>query len=141
MEYVDGAAIKEPLPVEEALWLAIPIASALDEAHKRGILNRDLKPGNVLVTRSGSTKLLDFGLAKLAGGMESDTASTIEGTVIETPAYMSPEQAQGKPVDARSDIFSFGAVLYEIISGNRAFEGAFTAQVLSAVLRDEPKPL
>ncbi len=141
MEYVDGAAIKGPLPVEQAVRLALQIAGALDEAHKNGILHRDLKPGNIMVTMSGTTKLLDFGLAKLATGAEVETASTIEGTVMGTPAYMSPEQAQGRPVDVRSDIFSFGAVLYEIISGNRAFGGTSTAQVLSAVLRDEPKAL
>jgi serine/threonine-protein kinase len=141
MEYVEGFPIKGPLPVEAAVRLAIQIASALDEAHRSGILHRDLKPGNILVTKSGAAKLLDFGLAKLATGAESVTASTIEGTVMGTPAYMSPEQAQGNPVDERSDIFSFGAVLYEIISGNQAFGGTSTAQVLSAVLRDEPKPL
>jgi eukaryotic-like serine/threonine-protein kinase len=141
MEYVDGTAIKGPLSVEEAVRLAIQIAGALDEAHKRGILHRDLKPGNIMVTSGGSTKLLDFGLAKLSAGSESETASTMDGTVMGTPAYMSPEQAQGMPVDARSDIFSYGAVLYEIISGARAFEGTSTVEVLSAVLRDEPKPL
>jgi serine/threonine-protein kinase len=141
MEYVDGTAIKGPMPVEQAVRLAIQIAGALDEAHRNGILHRDLKPGNIMVTPSGATKLLDFGLAKLATGADSETASTIEGTVMGTPAYMSPEQAQGKPLDTRSDIFSFGAVLYEIISGNRPFEGTSTALVLSAVLRDEPKPL
>ena len=141
MEYVDGATIKGPLPVEQVVRMAIQIAGALDEAHRNGILHRDLKPGNIMVTTNGATKLLDFGLAKLTAGVDSETASTIEGTVMGTPAYMSPEQAQGKPVDARSDIFSFGAVLYEIVSGNRPFEGTSTAQVLSAVLRDEPKPL
>jgi serine/threonine-protein kinase len=141
MEYVDGAAIKGPLPVQEAVRLAIQIASALDEAHRRGILHRDLKPGNIMVTRSGAVKLLDFGLAKLATGAESDTASTIEGTVMGTPAYMSPEQAQGKPVDERSDIFSFGLVLYEMLSGRRAFSGDNSLAILSAIQKSEPLPL
>jgi TolB-like protein/Flp pilus assembly protein TadD len=141
MEYVDGAAIKGPLPAEEAVRLAIQIAGALDEAHRKGILHRDLKPGNIMVATSGVVKLLDFGLAKLFSAKEPETASTIEGAVMGTPAYMSPEQAQGMAVDARSDVFSFGAVLYEMISGSRAFAGVSTAQILSAVLRDEPKPL
>ncbi|HEV2199678.1 MAG TPA: protein kinase [Bryobacteraceae bacterium] len=146
MEYVEGRPLSGPLPLEEALKLALQIASALEEAHGRGILHRDLKPGNILVTGKGAareshTKLLDFGLAKLMTGSDSDVTATLEGTVMGTASYMAPEQAEGKPLDARSDVFSFGAVLYEMLSGNRAFGGTSMAQVVSAVLRDEPAPL
>jgi eukaryotic-like serine/threonine-protein kinase len=141
MEYIEGEPVKGPLPAEEAIRIAIQIAGALEEAHRRRILHRDLKPGNIMVTASGSAKLLDFGLAKQVSSSEADTTSTLEGAVMGTPAYMSPEQAQGKPVDVRSDIFSFGAVLYEMLSGRRAFDGPSTAQVISAVLRDDPKPV
>ena len=142
MEYVEGKPLRGPLPVEEAVRLAMQIAGALEEAHGRGILHRDLKPANILVTAKGAAKLLDFGLAKLMTDSDSDaTQDRLEGTVLGTAAYMSPEQAEGKPLDERSDVFSFGAVLYEMLSGNRAFEGNSTAQVLSAVLRDEPAPL
>jgi TolB-like protein len=129
--------------------LAKQIASALEEAHSKGILHRDLKPSNIMVTRStGATdsaafsiaKLLDFGLAKLVS-TEADVTRTADGAVVGTAAYMSPEQAEGKPLDARSDIFSFGAVLYELLSGTRAFVGTSTISVLSAVLRDDPKPI
>src|SRR5450759_424455 len=141
MEYVEGQPLRGPLRVEEAVKLALQIAGALEEAHGRGILHRDLKPGNILVTGKGAAKLLDFGLAKLMTDSDTDATKTIEGTVMGTAAYMAPEQAEGKPLDERSDVFSFGAVLYEMLSGNRAFGGNSTAQVLSAVLRDDPSPL
>ena len=141
MEYVEGKPLWGPLRMEEALKLALQIAAALEEAHRRGILHRDLKPGNILVSEKGTAKLLDFGLAKLMTNPETDVTKTTEGAVVGTAAYMAPEQAEGKPLDERSDIFSFGAVLYEMLSGKRAFEGNSTAQVLSAVLRDDPLPL
>jgi TolB-like protein/predicted Ser/Thr protein kinase len=141
MEYVEGRPLNGPLHVEEAVKLALQIASALEEAHGRGILHRDLKPANILVTPKGSAKLLDFGLAKLTTEADSDLTRTIEGAILGTVAYMAPEQAEGKPLDERSDVFSFGAVLYEMLSGKRAFRGDSTAAVLSAVLRDDPAPL
>jgi serine/threonine-protein kinase len=131
MEYIDGVALSGPLPVEEALRLALQMAAALEAAHAKGITHRDLKPANILVTKEG-VKLLDFGLAKAVDG--TDATRTIEGTILGTPAYMAPEQIEGKPCDARSDVFSFGAVLYEMLTGSRAFEG------MAAVLRDDPKP-
>ena len=117
--------------------MARQIASALDAAHQRGILHRDLKPANIILSDgSGSkeptAKLLDFGIAKLMDapdGEGDDATRTVAGAVVGTAAYMSPEQAEGKPLDARSDIFSFGAVLYELLSGRRAFAGDSTAQV------------
>ena len=142
MEYIDGQPLRGPLPVEDALRLAIQIASALEEAHGHGMLHRDLKPANILITRAGTAKLLDFGLAKLSrGSCEADATQTIEGAVLGTAAYMAPEQAQGKPLDERSDIFSFGAVLYELLSGRRAFGGGSTLDMLNAVVRDDPVPL
>ena len=142
MEYIEGTPPQCPLPADTAVQLAIQIASALEEAHSRGIIHRDLKPANILVTASGTAKLLDFGLAKPVTATDSDvTRNTMDGAVMGTAAYLSPEQAEGKPLDARSDIFSFGAVLYEMLSGSRAFEGSSMAQVLSAVLRDDPRPL
>jgi len=141
MEHVEGHPVRGPLAPPEAVRVALQIAAALEEAHARKILHRDLKPGNILITEKGVAKLLDFGLAKLTGEEELDATKTIEGTVLGTAAYMAPEQAQGKPADARSDIFSFGAVLYEMLSGTRVFGGNSTAEVLSAVLRDDPGPL
>jgi eukaryotic-like serine/threonine-protein kinase len=141
MEYVEGKPLRGPLEVEEAVKLALQIASALEEAHRGGILHRDLKPGNILVNEKGTAKLLDFGLAKLMTDSDTDVTKTSEGTVLGTAAYMAPEQAEGKPLDERSDIFSFGAVLYEMLSGSRAFKGSSSARVLSAVLRDDPSPL
>lgn len=139
LEYVEGNPLRGPLKTAEAVRLAIQIAGALETAHQRGVLHRDLKPGNVLMTRSG-VKLLDFGLAKMVAQPDTDSTKTVEGTVLGTAAYMSPEQAQSKPLDERSDMFSFGAVLYEMLSGTPAFRGASMVDILSAVLRDEPGP-
>ncbi len=139
LEYIDGEPVRGPMDVERARRLALQIVSALEASHQRGILHRDLKPTNIMVTRDGVAKLLDFGLAKLMN-VEADVTRTQDGVVMGTAAYMSPEQAQGQCLDARSDIFSFGAVLYEMLSGTRAFDGTSTADVLSAVLRDEPPP-
>jgi serine/threonine-protein kinase len=121
--------------------LAEQIASALEAAHAKGIVHRDLKPGNILVTPEGTIKLLDFGLATPIDDVDGDLTRTGTGTISGTAAYMSPEQAQGKRLDTRSDLFSFGAVLYEMLSGARAFEGVSIADTLSAVLRDEPTRL
>jgi serine/threonine protein kinase/tetratricopeptide (TPR) repeat protein len=150
MEYVDGRPLHGPMPVSEALRLAIQMADALEAAHRKGIVHRDLKPGNVLVTGPRGhpgVKVLDFGLAKMeepasSGEEQARTARprTEEGTIVGTTAYMSPEQAEGKPVDARSDIFSFGAVLYEMVTGRRAFRGDTKLSILSAILKDEPEP-
>ncbi len=140
LEYVEGAPLKGPMETAEALRLALQIASALEAAHMHGILHRDLKPANVLVAERGA-KLLDFGLAKLKVDADKDATATDEGTVLGTAAYMSPEQAQGKPLDERSDVFSFGAVLYEMLSGKRPFNGNSVLDILNAVVRDEPLPL
>jgi eukaryotic-like serine/threonine-protein kinase len=130
LEYIEGAPLRGPLALEKAVRLGIQIAGALEAAHAKGILHRDLKPGNILMTASGA-KLLDFGLAKLAA--DADATQTIG--VSGTPLYMSPEQAEGKVLDARSDVFSFGAALYELLAGQRAFDS------LASVLRDEPRTL
>ncbi len=143
MEYLEGAPLGSPVPLENAMRLALQIAAALEAAHAKGIVHRDLKPGNIFVTQAG-VKLLDFGLAKLRAGQEGsdDTLSmTQAGTVVGTAAYMSPEQAQAKPLDARSDIFSFGLVLYEMLSGQRAFSADTGIAIMAAIVRDEPRPL
>jgi serine/threonine-protein kinase len=140
LEYLDGTPLKGPLDAATARKLALEIACALETAHKQGILHRDLKPANVLVTQSG-VKLLDFGLAKLMANTDEDVTATVAGTVLGTAAYMSPEQAQGKPLDERSEVFSFGAVLYEMLSGRPAFSGRSMFDTLNAVVHEEPAPL
>jgi serine/threonine-protein kinase len=146
MELVEGEPLKGPLPVEKAVEYAGQILDALDAAHKKGIVHRDLKPANILVTRQG-VKLLDFGLAKLADGPIAGPDETVtqgltqQGQIVGTLQYMSPEQLNGKEVDARSDLFSFGCVLYEMICGKRAFDGKSAASVIAAVLERVPEPL
>ena len=144
MEYVEGQPLKGPLPAGEAVSYAVQICQSLVAAHKAGIIHRDLKPDNILLTGEGSVKVLDFGLAKLSGTTPDGTTLTSitgPGAVTGTASYMSPEQAQGEPVDARSDIFSFGAVLYELLSGRRAFRRESMGATLAAVITSEPPPL
>ncbi|HEX7280890.1 MAG TPA: serine/threonine-protein kinase, partial [Vicinamibacterales bacterium] len=134
-----------PVPVDQAIKTAIEIATALDVAHRHGIIHRDLKPGNIMLTKAG-VKLLDFGLAKLkkAEGPLGETTmvkGTGVGTLLGTMPYMSPEQIEGRDVDARSDIFSFGAVIYELITGERAFKGDTAASVIGAIMKDQPPPI
>jgi serine/threonine protein kinase/Tol biopolymer transport system component len=155
MEYLEGESLETrlrrgALPIEEALRIAIQIAGALDAAHRKGVIHRDLKPGNVMLTRGGA-KLLDFGLAKMAGPVVSfatDIAAptaaqplTARGTILGTFQYMSPEQLEGKEADARSDIFSFGAMLYEMITGRKGFEGSSHASLITAVMSVNPPPV
>jgi len=148
MEYVDGKTLDRlippnGMPLAEALKYAVQIADALAAAHAAGIVHRDLKPANVMVTEKGLIKVLDFGLAKLSplAGIEFTQTVTVAGTISGTLSYMSPEQAEGRPVDGRSDIFSLGAVLYEMASGIRAFERDSGITTLAAVLHEQPPPL
>ncbi len=153
MELVQGSTIREiiadgAMPPKRLLVLAAQIADALAKAHEAGIVHRDLKPENLMVSRDGFVKILDFGLAKLAGTGESDVTSaqtvgdpTTPGMVLGTVGYMSPEQATGRRVDFRSDQFSFGSVVYEMLTGKRAFSRGSTAETLVAVIREEPEPL
>src|SRR6202165_2167786 len=152
MEYLEGKTLaqrllKGSLPVEQVLKYAIEISDALDKAHRKGVTHRDLKPGNIMVTKTG-TKLLDFGLAKLRQDAApvtplSELATvndplTAQGTIVGTLQYMAPEQLEGKEVDARTDIFAFGAVVYELATGKRAFEGKSQASLIAAILEREP---
>ncbi len=140
LEYVEGRPLPVPLPADIIVRTATQVASALEHAHSHGILHRDLKPANILVTAGGVPKLLDFGIAKLMSA-DADVTSTATGTVVGTAAYMSPEQAEGRPLDARSDVFAFGAVLYEALSGTRAFDGDTIAGILASIVHREPAPL
>ncbi len=155
MEYIDGKPISGPLPVDQAISYGIQICEALQAAHKKGIVHRDLKPANILVTKQG-VKLLDFGLAKLgaasgpasavtnvppSGDQATIAALTGAHTVVGTPQYMAPEQIEGKEVDARTDIFAFGCVLYELLTGHRAFDGKSASSIMASVLAMSPKPV
>jgi serine/threonine protein kinase len=153
MEYIEGDTLAKrlergPLPVEQVVRIGREIAEALDNAHRAGIVHRDLKPGNIMLTQAGA-KLLDFGLAKPAAPLISGITLTAvpsppmtqEGTIVGTFQYMSPEQVEGKDLDGRSDIFSLGAVLYEMLTGKRAFEGKTQLSVASAILEKEPEPI
>jgi serine/threonine-protein kinase len=155
MEYLEGETLshrlqKGAMPMEQALKIGTEIADALEKAHNRGIIHRDLKPGNIMLTKSGA-KLMDFGLAKPAPLVmevaSSATISTVskaltaEGTIVGTLQYMSPEQLEGKEADARSDIFSLGTVLYEMLTGRQAFSGKSRASIIAAILSSEPPPI
>jgi serine/threonine protein kinase len=147
MEYVEGAPIKGPLAIDQALRLGIQLAGALDAAHSKGVIHRDLKPANILLAKSG-LKVLDFGLAKMeranaiaATDQTVTQALTQQGSIVGTLQYTAPEQLQGKEADARAYIFSFGCVLYELLAGKRAFDGANAASVIAAVMGAEPAPL
>jgi hypothetical protein len=158
MEYLEGETLalrlaKGPLPLEQTLRFGQEIADALEKAHRQGIVHRDLKPGNVMLTKTG-VKLLDFGLAKGIKAAQNPSGVTSlptelgtaqnltqEGTILGTFQYMAPEQLEGKEADARSDIFAFGAVLYEMATGQKAFSGQSQASLISAILRDEPQPI
>src|SRR5713226_9610849 len=155
MEYLEGETLaqrllKGPLPLEQVLQYAIENADALDKAHRKGVTHRDLKPGNIMLTKTG-TKLLDFGLAKLRQEAAPATplselptepdAITAEGAIVGTLQYMAPEQLEGKEVDSRTDIFAFGAIVYEMATGKKAFEGKSQASVISAIMSSEPAPM
>ncbi len=156
MEFIDGETLRshihgKPLPLEELLELGIQIAEALEAAHAEGIIHRDIKPANIFVTKRGRAKVLDFGLAKLVpkgidnAGAESDGESSdsnsIVGIISGTPSYMSPEQVRGDGLDPRTDIFSFGLLLYEMATGRQAFGGSAGGVIIEAVLTRPPVPV
>src|ERR1700758_1255670 len=155
MEYLEGETlaqrlVKGSLPIQQVLQYAIEIADALDKAHRKGITHRDLKPGNIMLTKSG-TKLLDFGLAKLRGPQAAvanlsalpteGSNLTAQGTILGTLQYMAPEQLEGEEADARTDIFAFGVVVYEMATGRKAFEGKSQASLIAKILETEPPPI
>jgi predicted ATPase/serine/threonine protein kinase len=149
MELVEGEGLRDLLatasiPLPKVIQIAAQVADGLAKAHEAGIVHRDLKPENLMVSRDGLVKILDFGLAKLEQPTDTDTTrsrQTLAGTVMGTLEYMSPEQASGRPVDLRSDQFSFGSVLYEMLTGRPAFQKGSTAETLAAILRDHPEPI
>ena len=154
MEYIEGQDLRTlinggPLPVSKVLDLGAQIADGLAAAHERGIVHRDLKPENIMLTRDGFVKILDFGLAKMVAPTSDDTENTLQlempgtnpGTILGTVGYMSPEQATGRRLDFRSDQFAFGAILYELVTGDAAFEGETAIDTLSAILHHDPQPV
>src|SRR5713101_4838545 len=149
LEYLDGETLVErikkgPIRLDQVLRYAIQVCSALDEAHRNGVVHRDLKPGNIMLTKSGA-KVLDFGLAKVranAAGMSQPTGTlTEEGAIVGTLQYMAPEQLDGNEADSRTDIFAFGAVVYEMITGRKAFEGKGQASLTTAIMQTDPQPI
>jgi len=149
MQYVEGETLaarmrRKPLELDEALDVGVQLTDALTEAHSHGIIHRDIKPQNIMLTARGHVKVMDFGLAKLVADdaqPETESMLTGAGTVLGTVPYMSPEQVRGEPLDARSDLFSFGAVLYEMIAGTQPFAAGSPADTISAILTRETMPL
>jgi eukaryotic-like serine/threonine-protein kinase len=148
MELVEGETLRGPLPVEKALDCARQVVEALESAHEKGIVHRDLKPANIKITPQGRVKVLDFGLAKAIWGPEQNqdlselatvtSVETLAGNIVGTPGYMSPEQARGKDIDERTDIWAFGCLLYELLTGKRVFQGETVSETIAAVLEREP---
>src|SRR3982075_1643827 len=157
MELLEGETLREKLelngsavrlPIRKTIDYAVQIANGLAAAHEKGIVHRDLKPENIFITRDGRAKILDFGLAKLKPGVDdgktdvrTQQRDTSPGTIVGTAGYMPPEQVRGQPVDHRSDIFSFGAIFYEMLAGRRAFKGDSSVETMNAILKEEPPEL